>query len=53
MNLIGLLPIVLIGFGGFLVGGVFSLRKKSVPAAVILGVFSAGCIVGGIAWLVS
>ena len=47
------LPIVLIGLGGFLIGGVISLSRKSVPAAVILGVFSAGCIVGGIAWLVS
>jgi hypothetical protein len=47
------LPIVLIGLGGFLVGGVISLWRKSVPAAVILGVFAAGCISGGILWLVS
>jgi len=46
------LPILLLAFGGFLVGGVLSLRKKSVPAAVLLGVFSAGCIVGGILWLI-
>ncbi|WP_395726790.1 hypothetical protein [Nakamurella sp.] len=47
------LPIALIGLGGFLIGGVISLSRKSVPAAVILGVFAAGCIVGGIAWLAS
>lgn len=47
------LPIVLIGLGGFLIGGVISLWRKSVPAAIVLGVFAAGCIVGGIAWLAS
>ena len=47
------LPVVLIGLGGFLIGGVISLWRKSVPAAIILGVFAAGCIVGGIAWLAS
>jgi hypothetical protein len=47
------IPIVLIGLGGFLIGGVISLSRKSVPAAVVLGVFAAGCVVGGIAWLVS
>ncbi len=46
------LPILLLAFGGFLVGGVLSLRKKSVPAAVVLGVFAAGCIAGGILWLI-
>ncbi|WP_420124172.1 hypothetical protein [Nakamurella sp.] len=44
---------MLIGLGGFLIGGVISLSRKSVPAAVVLGVFAAGCIVGGIAWLAS
>jgi hypothetical protein len=52
VNLTDLLPIVLIGFGGFLVGGVFSLRKKSVPAAVLIGIFAAMCIVGGVLWLI-
>ena len=47
------LPVVLIGLGGFLIGGVISLWRKSVPAAIVLGVFAAGCIVGGIAWLAS
>lgn len=47
------IPIVMIGLGGFLIGGVISLSRKSVPAAVVLGVFAAGCIVGGIAWLAS
>lgn len=46
------LPVVLIGIGGFLIGGVMAVRKSSVPAAVLLGVFSAACIVGGLLWLV-
>ena len=46
------MPILLIGIGGFLIGGVVSVRKKSVPAAVVIGMFSAGCIVGGVLWLV-
>ncbi|HEY7812056.1 MAG TPA: hypothetical protein VIC62_02390 [Nakamurella sp.] len=48
-----IIPIVLIGLGGFLIGGVISVRRKSVPAAIVLGVFAAACIVGGIAWLLS
>ena len=32
-------PILLIGVGGFLIGGVVSVRKRSVPAAVLLGIF--------------
>jgi hypothetical protein len=44
-------PIVLIGLGGFLIGGVISLRRKSVPAAVVLAVVAVACIVGGILWL--
>ncbi len=47
-----ILPIVLIGIGGFLIGGVLSFRQKSVPVAVLFGVFSAGCILGGVLWLV-
>ncbi len=47
-----ILAILLIGIGGFLVGGVLSVRKKSVPAAVLIGLFSAGCIIGGVLWLV-
>jgi hypothetical protein len=47
-----ILPVLLIGIGGFLVGGVLSVRKKSVPAAVLIGLFSAGCIIGGVLWLV-
>jgi hypothetical protein len=45
-------PILLIGLGGFLIGGVVSLRRRSTAAAVILGVFAAACIVGGVLWLV-
>lgn len=47
-----LLPILLLFFGGFLFGGVFSLRKKSVPAAVILGVFATACVVGAVLWMI-
>ncbi len=46
------MPILLIGIGGFLIGGVLSVRKKSIPAAVLIGLFSAGCIIGGVLWLV-
>jgi hypothetical protein len=52
VNLTELLPIVLIAFGGFLIGGVVSFRKKSVPIAVIFGLFAVGCVVGGVLWLV-
>jgi hypothetical protein len=47
-----LVPVLLIGVGGFLIGGVVSVRKRSVPAVVILGVFAAGCVVGGLLWLI-
>ena len=43
---------MLIGFGGFLIGGVFSVRKKSVPAAVLIGDLRGGCVVGGVLWLI-
>ena len=45
------LPILLIGLGGFLIGGVGSFWNKSRVAAVVLAVFSAGCIAGGLLWL--
>jgi hypothetical protein len=47
-----IVPILLIGVGGFLIGGVVSVRKRSVPAAVLLGIFAAGCVVGGVLWLI-
>jgi len=47
-----IVPILLIGVGGFLIGGVVSVRRKSVPAAVLLGILAAGCVVGGVLWLV-
>jgi hypothetical protein len=47
-----LLPILLIGVGGFLIGGVLSFRRTSVPAAVLFGVFAAACIIGGVLWLI-
>ena len=47
-----IVPVLLIGLGGFLIGGVVSLWKKSLPAAVVVGVFSAACIVGGLLWLI-
>ena len=47
-----IMPVLLIGIGGFLVGGVLAVREKSVPAAVVIGIFSVACIVGGVLWLV-
>ena len=40
------------GFAGMAFVTLLALRKKSIPAAVVLGVFAAGCIVGGILWLI-
>ncbi|MET0966887.1 MAG: hypothetical protein ABWZ02_10840 [Nakamurella sp.] len=45
------IPILLIGLGGFLIGGVISLWNKSRLPAVLLALFSAGCILGGVLWL--
>ena len=45
------IPVLLIGVGGFLIGGVISLWNKSRLAAVLLALFSAGCILGGVLWL--
>ena len=45
------LPVLLIGLGGFLIGGVVSFWNKSRVLAVVLAVFSAGCIAGGLLWL--
>ncbi len=45
------LPIILIGLGGFLIGGVVSFWNKSRAVAVMMAVFSAGCIAGGLLWL--
>jgi len=47
-----IVPILLIGAGGFLIGGVVPVRQRSVPAAVVLGIFAAGCVVGGVLWLI-
>lgn len=47
------LPVLLLGLGGFLIGGVAAFWKQSRPVAVLLGVFAAGCIVGGVLWLVA
>lgn len=46
------IAIVLIGLGGFLIGGVLAFWSKSKVAAVVFAVFAAACIVGGILWLV-
>jgi hypothetical protein len=48
-----IIAILLIGLGGFLVGGVISLWNKSRLPAVLLALFSAGCIIGGVLWLMS
>ncbi len=46
------LPIVLIGIGGFLIGGVVSFWNKSRAVAMIFALLSALCIAGGIVWLI-
>lgn len=46
------LPIVLIGVGGFLLGGVWSLWKSGAKVfSIILAGFAAAAIVGGVLWL--
>ena len=47
------LAILLIMFGGFLIGGVLSFRKRSVPIAVLFGIFAVGCVTAGVLWLIS
>ncbi len=43
--------IALIALGGFLIGGVVSLwRNDSRVGAVLMAVFAAGCILGGVLW---
>ena len=46
------LAVLLIIFGGFLIGGVLSFRKTSVPIAVLFAIGSLGCVVGGVLWLI-
>ena len=45
------LPILLLAVGGFLVGGTLSLWKTNRSAAVLCGAFAAGCVIGGVVWL--
>jgi hypothetical protein len=46
------LPIVLIGLGGFLIGGVVAaVRNEAIATAVVLGLLAAACVVGGVLWL--
>lgn len=47
------LPVLLIGLGGFLSGGVLALRKTNPTGAVVIAVFAVGCVAGGILWLLS
>ncbi len=45
-------PLVLLAFAGFLIGGVVSLwRNDARIGAGVLGLFAAGCVVGGVLWL--
>jgi hypothetical protein len=46
------LAIVLLGIGGFLVGGVVSLWNTSRGAAVVCAVLAAAAIAGGVLWLI-
>ena len=45
-----IVPILLIGLGGFLIGGVSRWEQVGSPA-VLLALFSAACILGGVLWL--
>ncbi|ADD43646.1 hypothetical protein Snas_3994 [Stackebrandtia nassauensis DSM 44728] len=46
------MPILMIGVGGFLIGGVVSAAKAKKPLpAIVLGVLAAVAIAGGILWL--
>lgn len=45
-------PLLLIGLGGFLIGGVLALWKDSRVPAVILALLSLGCLAGGVLWLI-
>jgi hypothetical protein len=49
---VSFLPIVLIGIGGFLIGGVVSFWTKSRRIAIVLALLAALCIAGGILWLI-
>lgn len=46
------LAVLLIGFGGFLVGGVAALWKTARVGAVVCAVLAAAAITGGVLWLV-
>ena len=45
-------PIVLIGFGGFLIGGVAAAWKSSRVVAGVLALFALLLIAGGVLWIV-
>jgi len=46
------LAVVLLGVGGFLVGGVVSLWNTSRGAALVCAVLAAAAITGGVLWLI-
>lgn len=46
------LPIILLGLGGFLVGGAYSTWKNNRFVAAVLGVLAITAIAGGVGWLV-
>ena len=48
-----ILPVVLFGLGGILVGGAYSMRKQGAGTApvVILGVFALLALASGVFWL--
>ena len=46
-----IVPILLIGVGGFLIGGVVSLWNKSRAGGVAAGAVRRRCVVGGLLWL--
>jgi hypothetical protein len=44
-------PIVLLGFAGLLLGGVFATWKDSRVLAAVLAVLAAALAVGGVLWV--
>jgi hypothetical protein len=45
-------PILLIAFGGFMVGGTAAMWKTSKVAAVVCALIALACLAGGVVWLV-
>jgi hypothetical protein len=47
------LPVVLLGLGGFLIGGVYALWRTARLMAMVLALAALLAVGGGVAWLLS